>query len=365
MISSNQVSYPASYKGKFPLPELSGKSLKHVPLSIGPFDHWGEDGTNTNPNNNKGCNTSFRAAFLNTIERARALGSNRISITQYVCNYAGLEKLHEAPMNISDTDLIWMASQVKSLGLDATYAFQICDQGEKAHDISHLERVMDSYEKTIMKQARIVESAGYTAMSVDWGHWQPDWNLYAEIRSRRLSQVADSLRTVFSGKLYLIHNWGEETTSKDLMKKVDYIWWMPTAHFTAEEEKNLTVELALNKFRQSRGHFNSYGSEPVEVVVRTFSHDAPTTKGWTEMTGCFAVNQTCGHDYITDFSVQAILTEAALRYISELPQERLVGVTFKNYWLTDTVQAHDSFPNLGWNIRNKPAEHIVYKWWKE
>jgi hypothetical protein len=366
LVSANQISYPAEYRGNFPLPKLAGGSLSHVPLTIGPFDNWDDENTENNPNQNSGCRTSFRSAFLSTLERVRSLGSKKMLVTQYVCNYTGLNYLHQGRMNISDTDLIWMASNIRSQGLIPVYAFQICDQGLDAYTPQMMEKMLDSYREIIMQQARIAESAGYAAMSVDWEHWQPDWNKYAEIRARRLSEITDDMRTVFKGQLYLMHNWGSNTTSKELLKKVDYIWWIPETRFTAEEEKNLTVELALARFRRdNNGHFSYYGDEPVEVIVRNFSHAQPTTMGWTELTGCFDINPTCGKNYKTDFSVQAILTEAALRYISELPKERVTGVTFNNYWLTDTLTAHDSFPNLGWNIRNKPAEHIVYKWWQK
>ena len=63
--------------------------------------------------------------------------------------------------------------------------------------------------------------------------------------------------------------------------------------------------------------------------------------------------------------MQAIGIEAALEAINQQTFFRTESVFINSYWLADTMTPHDSFPNTSQSIRNKPAESIVYQWWKK
>ncbi len=41
------------------------------------------------------------------------------------------------------------------------------------------------------------------------------------------------------------------------------------------------------------------------------------------------------------------------------------SINFTSYWWTDTMKPYQSLPEISQSIRNKPAESIVYQWWKQ
>jgi hypothetical protein len=94
-------------------------------------------------------------------------------------------------------------------------------------------------------------------------------------------------------------------------------------------------------------------------------------KFWTE--DGFCVNSTgamtsdrssCAQlSYATDFSLQAMGTEAVLQALNEVGSAKIKAINFNTaYWLTDNLQPYPGFPNLSQSFRNKPAENIVKKW---
>ena len=71
---------------------------------------------------------------------------------------------------------------------------------------------------------------------------------------------------------------------------------------------------------------------------------------------------------VADFSVQAIGIEEMPEMISEKTQNDDVitdSINFTSYWWTDTMKLYQSLPEISQRIRNKPAESIVYQWWKQ
>jgi hypothetical protein len=66
----------------------------------------------------------------------------------------------------------------------------------------------------------------------------------------------------------------------------------------------------------------------------------------------------------TDFSLQAIVIQAQLEYIKSLNQSLLI-VFANDYFVTDSLTPQTAFPNLGYTIRNKPAEGLVRAWFNK
>jgi hypothetical protein len=105
------------------------------------------------------------------------------------------------------------------------------------------------------------------------------------------------------------------------------------------------------------------------------------SKGWWEDGFCTegildGVYYECTqYEIQTDFSAQAILTEAILRAIdNQVVFETLGTTTTTGYWLSDTLYAEpnqqrtdgvplEGFPNISQSIRGKPAEKIIKYWY--
>jgi hypothetical protein len=104
------------------------------------------------------------------------------------------------------------------------------------------------------------------------------------------------------------------------------------------------------------------------------------SKGWWEDGFCTAgtldgVYYECTqYEIQTDFSAQALLTEAALRAVDNQEVFEVLGTTTTTgYWLSDTLYAEpdqhpnktplEGFPNISQSIRGKPAEKIIKYWY--
>ena len=96
---------------------------------------------------------------------------------------------------------------------------------------------------------------------------------------------------------------------------------------------------------------------------------------WVEESSCnvssglfaaYTTSTNCIQDQLKpDFSLQAIVTEATLEWISELSLPPGSIVNSLNYWATDIITPASAYPNIGMTIRNKPAESILKAWYKK
>jgi hypothetical protein len=110
---------------------------------------------------------------------------------------------------------------------------------------------------------------------------------------------------------------------------------------------------------------------PVFFEIAVQSRDNYWTEGWVEDGFCVTGKLSDGtrsdciqNYYTTDFSVQAIGIEGAMRAITKQPYFRIGGINFhSSFWHSDTlVPSTEGFPNISQSIRGKPAEKIVKYW---
>jgi hypothetical protein len=66
----------------------------------------------------------------------------------------------------------------------------------------------------------------------------------------------------------------------------------------------------------------------------------------------------------TDFSLQSVVIEGQMEYIKSLAKNNII-VVVGDYFMTDAIETKSVFPNIGYTIRNKPAEGIVRDWFKK
>jgi hypothetical protein len=373
LVTADSVSYPAAYQGAFPLPQVKGNFANaNIGLGVGIEDHWG-DGYLPNPNINKGCATDNRTAFVAVLKRLKALGSSYVSIPQFAClSDARNPTSFLGQISIPDADLVWMGQQAQAAGIKARLLVQICSNDQKGTLINNLtldnqwySTFFDTYSSFMLNQARVAQTAGFDAISLDWGDWLPaDWAPARSIRSARLQQLSTNMRRVFTGRQILYATWDANAAPSGLVASVDMLVVMVGATLTPSQSNALSVNQLLPSFTNSINWKQFLGnSKPIIWELQIQSHKDFFVTGWVNDAACWSTP--CGATVTTDFSVQAIGMEAALEAINQQTFFKTESVFINTYWLADTITSHDSFPNTSQSIRNKPAESIVYQWWRK
>jgi hypothetical protein len=372
LLTANSISYPEAYRGVFPLPQVKGSFANaNIGLGIGIKDNWG-DGYVTNPNINRNCATDNRTAFVAALKRLKTLGSSYVYVAQYGCLRDGTNPTSFlGQISISDADLVWMGQQAQAQGLKARLVMQVCDTDQKGKLLNNLtldnqwySTFFDTYSAFILDQARLAQTAGFDAISLDWGHWGPNWASVSLIRSTRLQQLSAAMRQVFNGRQFLMSTWGAHAAPADLVATVDMLAAYVGTTITSAQSSSLSVDQLLPGFTNSINSRQFLGNaKPMIWLLQMQSHKDFFVSGWVEDAGCWSTP--CATSLTTDFSVQAIGIEAALEAINQQTFFKTESVFINSYWLADTVTPHDSFPNTSQSIRNKPAESIVYQWWKK
>jgi hypothetical protein len=374
LVAADSISYPVAYQGAFTLPPVKGNfASANIGLGVGVKDNWG-DGYLANPNINKKCATDNRTAFTATLKRLKALGSSYVYIPQYGCLKDATNPISFlGQISIPDADLVWMGQQVQAQGMKARLMMGVCSNDQKGNLLNNLtlnnqwySTFFDTYSAFALHQAQLAQTAGFDAISLDWGDWQPaSWAPASSIRSARLQQLSVSMRQIFTGRQMLYTTWNSNDCPSGLVASVDLLMaQLGTSKLTPAQSNALTVGQLLPGFIQSinwRQHLGN--AKPIIWILQMQSHKDFFVNGWVEDAGCWST--TCAGSFTTDFSVQAIGIEAALEAINQQTFFKTESVFVNSYWLADTVTPRDSFPNISASIRNKPAESVVYQWWKK
>jgi hypothetical protein len=372
LVEADSIRYPAAYQGAFPLPPVKGNfASANIGLGVGIKDNWG-DGYITNPNINKHCATDNRTAFVATLKRLKSLGSSHVYIAQYGCVRDAVNPTSFlGQISISETDLIWMGQQAQAQGIKARLLMQVCSNDQKGKILNNLtldnqwySTFFDTYSAFMVDQARIAQTAGFDAISLDWGDWNPDWVPISSLRSTRLQQLSADIRSVFNGRQFLMSTWSTSDAPPSLVNSVDMLVAFVATKLTHAQSSSLSVSQLLPGFANSINSRQFLGSQkPIIWMLQMQSHKDFFVDGWVEDAGCWTTP--CASPLTTDFSVQAIGIEAALEAINQQTFFKTESVFINSYWLSDTITPRDSFPNISQSIRNKPAESIVYQWWKK
>jgi len=378
-LGGDTVQYPASYMGNLALPKFSGASLNTVPLAMSLKDNWNDAPIN-NPNLNIGCTTTNRSGFLQTLVRIKKLNASKIYIPQYVCiqdvNNPDLDFASTGFVSIPDADLVWMGQQAAAIGIKSQLLMQICTHDSRGYLLSNfvspnwILRFFTGYSKFMLSQAKLIQSAGFDAISLDWTDWQPSaWDNFQQIRETNLLALSSNIRSVFNGKQYLIQTNNTITATPKLLDAVDFIQLQLIAGPIPTAAEELTMSVDMLKPRYSG--FIPYilkiinSTKPVSWLIMIESVNNPYSNHHTASdAGCPGGNAPCANsNYTADFGRQAIGIEAALEAINEQTSVKTDSVAIP-YWLADNITQHDSYPNFSPSIRNKPAESIVYQWFR-
>jgi hypothetical protein len=360
--------------------------------------------------------------YRTTLRRLKDHGVNTATIYNYgywdVASDGSWE-INHGTKDLSDADIDMVSTIANDLELDMHYAWQFnmrianTDQllfpfdGNVRLDMPLLKKIMDAHEKHMIWEADRAESLELDAISADWsamwmcfscgvdgqGHTQVETDALKDYYMERMGILIDKIRERFSGKVYVGE--GLVWNDKRVFDKVDGVGLSVNMRLTAEEVPTATVDLLQEKAARSIQHtyeewncLNNYpcwynSSTTIPKIIFNFFSQSSTrylSKGWWEDGFCTAgtldgVYYECTqYEIQTDFSAQAILTEALLRAVDNQAVFEVLGTTTTTgYWLSDTLYAEpnqnqnktplEGFPNMSQSVRGKPAEKIIKYWY--
>jgi Glycoside Hydrolase Family 113 len=376
-VTSEVVAYPSSYLGSFPLPPVQGAPLAPTVLrGAGVKDYW-QNGMN-NPSGNRGCSGDMHAAFLSTLQRFKKLGVDHIIVYRDAgivdTNANPLQFINSVPWSISDSEMAWIVAQARAFGLQVHEYRQIniVDMNNvplpTAPTQAWASNYLDAYTRYIVDRATVAQQNGVEAFLLDWGVYWFDWTPYKDLFISKMTNAAQQVRSVYSGKILYgrVAPWISGNTA--LLNSID--WFIGdlfgiSNSMTAQENTNLTVPLLKQKYLSlMKALANALGPirKPMAWGVFAQSHRNYLLSGWVE--DGFCVNGCSQQSIQIDFSVQAMAYEAMLEAIAEQTLFTTASVDAYAYWYLDVMLPKDSFPNLSQSWRNKPAESILYQWFR-
>lgn len=380
-MTSTTVSYPVSYLGAYPLPVQSGAVFPST-VKLGAIlkDVWQAG----NPVFNNGCTGDVRAAYLQTLQRIKAIGGTFVEITPWTFvddSAPSWQIVNPVALNsstMSDADLEWAVAAAHGLGLEVHWRNQI--QGAvgstiPAATIDNVTRFMVAYESYMLERAAFLQRINVDVMMIGCICWFFPQGETEIIYTASLSRLAPQIKTVFSGRLSTL-KWGSLAFYSDaqLMNALDLVelsLWTPS--LTGAESQNLDVPLLKTKFAEMIAGISQQIDSSKQIIwtmgVPSRS-DYFTSSGYVEETFCTSdvgvIAQT-GSGCIqnqkqTDFSIQAMTHEAMLEAIRDQTYFQTYGVVTDGYWLTPNLMPQSTFPNIAVSIRNKPAEALMRQW---
>lgn len=384
-VTQPSSTYPRSYLGAFPMPTATGAPLAgSTQRGVTVKDYWAF--ITNNPTTNEGCRSDWHAAVEETMRRVKRLGADYIAIYQnaYLEDVNANTLKFDCTTNqtcpswaqIPDAEILWAAERARSYGLNLYLYLQV-----DVHDIQRkplpsaptaefLNRFYDAWRQYLLHMGRLAEQARIPVMQVDWGVWWFDMQKpeYRTAYLNRMPQIAADVKAVYSGQraLGVLAPW--QSNDDALMAQTDLLileLWQTRFLITAADNANLTPAIVRDRTAQYikniGGVLGKY-NKPAIFNVMNQSHRDYFSKGWIEDGFCV---DACSQNNVTiDFSVQAIAYQGQFEAINTQTTFPVRGVNAVGYWFADVLLPNTSFPNLSQSIRGKPAEAIVYRWFR-
>jgi hypothetical protein len=281
---------------------------------------------------------------------------------------------------MGDEDLEWVVHEAKAQGFAVYWRNQILDTQDvnarvlpvPAATVENVLKSYDALEVFLEERGAFLQRVGVDGISLGSCYWA----CFPQILSPaqyvdRTHKLIKRLKAKFLGKI--AYDASDDVASDPyLASAIDYFEASPWASVSDQEAISLSVPSLKAKYRQAIDSIRSAAKgKPIIWNVFSGSRDNAFSTGFLEDAFC-----TGGYDFglptlttclqentKTDFSLQAIVHEAKLEAIFEYDRSNVHGVRI-DYWTDDNVLPSFNFPNLSTSIRGKPAEAIVYEWFK-
>jgi hypothetical protein len=349
-----------TYTGLYQIPKPNQRLNTNIQRSVGVKDYYAG-------------NTCL---YIETLNRLQQLGVDRI----WIYNYGPWDDFTKPVWSVSRSDwqipekaLTAIVAEAKKRNIKVFLAWQFSGYDNKGTFLpvnqnltsGELQKMLDSHHKNIVDVAKYAQTIGISGIALDWNaYWVPNLNDHLELYATNMVTIAREIKQNFSGVI-TYGQIGMPIYDARIFEVIDEMHLSLTATLTQIENANISVALLKDKFIDSINQLSQQlpnTTKPVIWEISIQSRDKYFTEGWIE--DGFCVNNCVQNNYVTDFSIQAMGTEAALQAIVSQNKFTTGSVDFhSSYWHTDTVTpGSEGFPNLSQSIRNKPAESIIKYW---
>ena len=382
--------YPETFRGNYTIPTAQNKLPSNVIRSfdIKDLDAWfSKPLTNTCDDKN----LYFQNLYSNIVSNLAKLNTERI----YIINYSPWDNLGDVTLKLNEQNYI-IPKNIMQLIVDVAKKYNI-----KVHSVWNIEysdkvtgfhgtlswdkidktlmlKLLDSFKIHIIDHAKFAQEIGLDGLRVDPGYFSlPVLRSDTEARELytvKMVEIIEEVRKVYKGKL----TYGEFWPILDyrILSKIDEInlYLMNAGHFKGEITYSALVQTANDQIANYKKLLNDnlknqFIDIPVNWFVVAQSQKNFYTDGqWIEDGFCFSP---CIQETLkTDFSLQAIAVDTALKAINQQTQFKTNSVSF-TYWTRGEVvpvkvnQNIFTFPNISHSIRNKPSENIIKYWYSK
>lgn len=387
LIEAPETIYPATYLGAYPLPQIKGAPLQpEIKRVVGFNDVWTSH-LFGNPNNND-CLSLKNAIFSligkgpmfesyeKTLSRAKMLGGDTIAITNYILfsNFKTASVENERPL-IDDTTLRKIVKTAKSQGVDVLLYLNLGKGLDRVNDPvgdipndEWLATLIDNYSVFLLNQAKIAEETGIKGIMLNHFDYNPSIRGHETAYQNKMLELIEKVRSVYSGQLILlIDPFYEADLAKisGVLSAVDgYIFTSSGGVPAGADDKTVSVgnlkRFILENLKGRGDDFGKY-NKPFYIRILIQSHSAD---GFQEP---YCIQRGADPCYLLpDFSVQAIAYEAMMEAINEAHGKFLnvEAVDAYGYSFTDVLLPQVWLPQISHSVRNKPAESVVFEWFK-
>jgi hypothetical protein len=228
----------------------------------------------------------------------------------------------------------------------------------------------------VLNQAQLSEETGVDALMINHFDWQPYIKGYEDVYQTEMLALLGKVRTVYHGRILFMLDplWGADLDKlSKLLSSVDgfIVNAIPNPLGWASD-KTVSVSnlkgLYLTYFRNIAIEFNKL-HKPYLIRILIQSEKMFLENGWNEDMSCVRKgDDPCYQLHLeVDFSVQAIAYEAMLEAVAQVHTEQqmdVYGVETAGYLFMDVVLPHVSHPQISQSVRDKPAEAVIYQWFK-
>lgn len=389
--SKKHTLIPASYMGDFDLPEIEVSDVGQGNIRMVRMkDVW----DTRQGGYVVGCVNDIRVMFQQTLARLRDLGVNTVAFTPWQWfdgredKWRVMSAEESNTVAMSDRELRWAVAEVKRQGFQAFWTAQaqgvvVLDENDEetmlfgaTEDPELVIKTFEALEDWFRERGEFLETIGVDGVLLPNWYWTSlsgvlDQTSYIQ----RTVNYLTSLREHFSGTVVIDPD-SAFFTSNEVANLVDY--YTGSIYISGNVSADVISTWKIDDFKQvltqSLVHIRG-ANKPVLWDIGVPSRTNAFEPGYVEETFCNAAtsgiagfSRTCIQKSMpTDFSFQAVFTQAALEALAEqigTPDFPTSGGIIGQYWMDDNIIASTSFPNIAYSLRSKPAEYIFYRWFQ-
>jgi hypothetical protein len=393
------VTFPRTWLGKHSLPTVKGAPLK-AEIVRGVFlkdilapDNPAFVGSGA-PNSRNGCKGNLRSEFRKTIARIKGLGVDYAYMVQW--HWASLKpdgswyivRAEDVSGALGDEDLKFFVDEAHAAGLKIYMSNQIQGMASGGQAFTpdanqdNFKKWLTAYKSFMIERSSFFQSIGIDLWAMNCGcFYQDEGDRSADavaLFQKEYKSIITEVRKVYRGMTSsYVHSW--MPSDPEYLKQIDVL---EVGVNTVPPNLRSDVAFSFDYYKTAlddSGFISMFNSlkvhgKPIMIVHGIQSRsDAMTRPGYMEETVCTSdvfgtlngsLTECIQRATLPDFSIQAIVHEAAFELIGGLSNPAGLIVFVADYWETDPLVPQTAYPNIGASVRNKPAEGVVKAWFK-